>query len=447
MASLRTPCCQIGSELASAEEQAPGWAHLVALVPVDLPASARAYGAFQRARGVRAATTLRRLVLLYAQADWSLRLVAGGAALHGWGTRSHAALLARVRRTEAWLQALVGPACPAGGTPAARVRLLDASAVRRPGSTGTDWRLHLSLDLATNTWTGLAVTLVRAGETLTRHALAPGAIAVADAGYCHPAGLAQVHAAGAESVVRWAEQTLPLPTPSGAPLALAAWLRALPAGGVAEQAVQARPAAGPLALRLIALRLPPEAADRARAGVRRPAQKTGRTPSARSLERAGCVLLVTTLPAAWSAAAVLALYRLRWQIELTFQRLKSLWAFDAVRARQPALGTVDRLGTLLRALLAQRAAQPLPADTAGWFLRAERPLSAWRWEPLWREVVRQAVVGPAAPAQARERGRRLERYLCDAPRTRRQQAATARAALAAADRAAALPLELLRAVA
>ncbi len=56
-------------------------------------------------------------------------------------------------------------------------------------------------------------------------------------------------------------------------------------------------------------------------------------------------------------------------------------------------------------------------------------------------------MGPGSPAQARERGRRLERYLCDAPRTRRQQAATARAALAAADRAAALPLELIRAVA
>jgi hypothetical protein len=412
----------------------PAWEQLLSRLPADLAASARQYGAFQRARALRTATDLLRLVLLYAQAGWSLRRVAAWAVLHEWGDFSHVALRGRLVASEAWLRylvsGLVGLDRAAGLRRAGRVRLLDASAISRPGSPGTDWRLHLSVDLAAECFDGLDVTPVHGGETFTRHAMAPGDIVVGDAGYSHPAGLAHVEAAGATVVVRWAWQTLPLQTPTGAPDEPWRWLRTLPPGGVGERPVQVRTAAGPLALRLVVLRLPPEAAERARARVRRQAQKKGRPASARSLEQAGYVLLVTSLPAAtWSAAAVLALYRLRWQIELRFKRLKGLWDLDAVRARQPTLGTVYLLGTLLAALLAQRAAQPLPAETTEWFLRDERPVSRWRWDQLWQEVLRAAVRGGLEREQVLAHLGQLERTLCEGPRRRRSQATAARHAL------------------
>jgi hypothetical protein len=440
MTSLPGPCCHIERPAAS-ESGLPAaageadWEHILAVLPVDLAASARTYGAFQRARGVRSAADLLRLVLLYAQADWSLRQVGAWAALHAWGELSHVALLSRLKASEAWLRHLVGELVGLQRTASlarpGRVRLVDASAISRPGSTGTDWRLHLSVDLAAECIDGLEVTTVRGGETLTRHAVAPGDIVVGDAGYSHPAGLAHLHAAEAAVVVRWAWQSLPLETPAGQPLAPGDWLRELPPGGVAERAVQVRTTQGRLALRLVALRLPQEAADRARARVRRQAQKKGRPASARSLLLAGYVLLVTSLPAAtWDTSAVLALYRLRWQIELRFKRLKGLWQLAAVRARQPGLGAVYLLGTLLAALLAQRLAAPLPAAPAAWWGREERPVSRWRWDQLWHEVLSGAIRGPLPREQVLRRLDRLERYLCEGPRQRRLQAASACRALA-----------------
>jgi hypothetical protein len=41
-----------------------------------------------------------------------------------------------------------------------------------------------------------------------------------------------------------------------------------------------------------------------------------------------------------SAAEVVKLYRMRWQIELAFKRLKSLGGFAALRAREPQVGPI-----------------------------------------------------------------------------------------------------------
>src|SRR6266540_3887939 len=65
------------------------WAHLVRLVrlvrlvPDDIDATAHATGALQRRRAVGSAAALLWLVLAYAVAGWSLRLVAAVAAPRG----------------------------------------------------------------------------------------------------------------------------------------------------------------------------------------------------------------------------------------------------------------------------------------------------------------------------------------------------------------------------
>ena len=78
-------------------------------------------------------------------------------------------------------------------------------------------------------------------------------------------------------------------------------------------------------LRLIASRLPTEAANRARQRVRKAARRKGRTPKDETLLAAGFCMVITTLPQKhWSAQEVLLLYRCRWQIEWTFRRWKSI---------------------------------------------------------------------------------------------------------------------------
>ena len=84
-----------------------------------------------------------------------------------------------------------------------------------------------------------------------------------------------------------------------------------------------------LAMRLIVQRKTPEAAEAARLALRRAAAKKGKALDPRSLIAADFMIPATSLSrSGYSAKAVLAAYRLRWQIELAFKRLKSLLHID-----------------------------------------------------------------------------------------------------------------------
>jgi hypothetical protein len=188
---------------------------------------------------------------------------------------------------------------------------------------------------------------------------------------------------------------------------------------------------GRFPLRLIAQALPPEAAERARSRVRKKAHKRGRTPDAVNLFTAGFVLLLTNLPAqTWPAHEVLALYRVRWQIELHIKRLKSLLQLDHLRAQDPDLAQTYLLGKLLAALLMDQLAHQAARRVPHWFRGVSRPVSAWRLTALCWDHFRNALRGHIPLARILALLPQLERFFCDAPRKRRQQLAHARALLA-----------------
>jgi Transposase DDE domain len=78
-------------------------------------------------------------------------------------------------------------------------------------------------------------------------------------------------------------------------------------------------------MRLVAVKKPPQAAEAARRKARQTAQKGGHTISKATLTAADWVILVTSLDKEeFATDDVLALYRLRWRVELAFKRLKSV---------------------------------------------------------------------------------------------------------------------------
>ena len=189
-------------------------------------------------------------------------------------------------------------------------------------------------------------------------------MAVADRYYARPRELRPVLAAGADLIVRLGWNSLRLLAPGGGAFGLVA---ALDAAGEApaEHAVRVderRPDGATLALRLLIARLPDAAAERARRRLRRDAAKRGRTPDPRSLEAAGFVPLLTSLPQAeFPPGCVLALHRLRWQVELAFKRLKSLLGLGALPAKSADPARAWLWAKLILALLAEDAAGALAA--------------------------------------------------------------------------------------
>ena len=71
-----------------------------------------------------------------------------------------------------------------------------------------------------------------------------------------------------------------------------------------------------------------------------------------TLEDAAYIFVATNVPETIASdLQVLQLYRLRWPIELAFNRLKSILQFDALRAKDPELARTYLLGKLLGALI------------------------------------------------------------------------------------------------
>jgi IS4 transposase len=80
-----------------------------------------------------------------------------------------------------------------------------------------------------------------------------------------------------------------------------------------------------------------------------------------TLEAAAHVLLLTSLdPEDYPPARIGALYRLRWQLELAFKRLKSLLNLDALRAKDPDLARAWIYANLLAAFLIDNMIRPAP---------------------------------------------------------------------------------------
>jgi hypothetical protein len=81
--------------------------------------------------------------------------------------------------------------------------------------------------------------------------------------------------------------------------------------------------------------------------------------------------VLTTLPSQqMPAIGILGLYRVRWQIELLFKRLKSLLHLDALPSREGPTAKSWMLARLIAAALAQRLVQPAgPLSPWGYVLR------------------------------------------------------------------------------
>lgn len=338
------------------------WPSIVSRIAglVDLEASARCHGALLRRRGVRSAADLLHLALLYGPGGLSLRSAASLAAELGIAELCDVSLLDRLRRSGPWLAAILEqlladkrkrrPASDRLAQGRFRLVLVDGSTVSSPGSQGSDWRLHGRYEPGRGGFTDLRITQATTAEALHHVALGPGDIVVQDRGYARAANFAHAEAQGSDFITRIGWHSVRLYDAAGKAFDL---LAALPAAGEAIVAHAVRIGARQgIPARLILLRKPPAAREAEHRRLRRKASRKGQAPDPRTIRAVGFVMLLTSLPAEdASAAEVAGLYRLRWQIELAFKRLKSLAGFDALRADDPDLVRAWLLAHLIAVVL------------------------------------------------------------------------------------------------
>jgi len=335
----------------------------------DFEATARLRGAFKRPREVKSATALFRLAMAYGGCGMSLRETCAWAAAVGLADLANPSLLERLCKAAPWLGDIVAALishreqAPVGRWAGYRLRALDGTSISEPGADGTTWRLHVGYDLATGQVDQITLTDGRGAENLQRLAYQPGDIVLADRCYARPRDLRPVIDAGAHFIVRMGWNALRLLKPDdGTPFDLFAALAAQ-TGQEGEVAVSLDDglSAERLNLRLVIRRKSDEEAEAEKKRLIKEAKRKGKTIDPRSLQAAHYIMLLTSLPAdIFPFTDVLAIYRFRWQIELSFKRMKSLAGLDQLEAKKPELAHAWIFAKLIAFLIAEQNAGQVP---------------------------------------------------------------------------------------
>jgi len=87
-------------------------------------------------------------------------------------------------------------------------------------------------------------------------------------------------------------------------------------------------------LRICAIKIPDDRLAKVERRLKRNDSKRQRQTSKEALDMAKFVVVVTALPNTISADEIIYLYRLRWQVEIYFKRLKSIIDFGNVPLRR-----------------------------------------------------------------------------------------------------------------
>lgn len=341
-----------------------GWQQVLSLLPEDIEQSARKDKAIFRMRKIRDAGSLLRIILAYCLSGMSSRELSSWLANQDLPSMSSIALLQRLRWSAYWLACLLAQMLeeyavkPEVALAGRNIVIQDASSVSRPGSEGTDRRIHLSFGLAPYRVTALELTDASGGETFTRMDVGPGDVVLADRGYAHRRGIWYVVSHQSDVVVRINYHDVPLVDERGNPFDIIEHLKSMK-GQIAEWDVSTRAderqETPRIRVRLVVKRLDPESAARERKHIKERARKKHQQISSERLIAAEFILVFTTLSVEEASSEdVMDLFRYRWQIEVVFHRLKSIVKLDELPPCSDELLDTILLGRLIGALLIEK---------------------------------------------------------------------------------------------
>ena len=222
-----------------------------------------------------------------------------------------------------------------GHTGQLRLLAIDASTVQERAAIQTTYRLHTSIDLVTLQVQQMRITDDKTAEGVNNFELREGDIVLLDRGYNHNRLLVPLIDRGADIILRYNPHGLCLYEQADLSSKIN-WMQRL-REYTTDQSFQVyllhQGKAIPCWLHAHALSA--EQAAESRRKVKATAKSKGQTASDKRLLLAGWVLVLTSIaPDVLSFDSICNLYRTRWQIELAFKRMKSLFTTDQVPSKK-----------------------------------------------------------------------------------------------------------------
>lgn len=344
------------------------WEILKRFLPEGWENKASELGALARRRKIKTADTLLRVLLIHLADGKSLRSTAAYAQESKLCEISDTALLHRLSASGEWLRwlslellkTIQNAPIQQEKAKRYRIRLVDGTSICEPGSTGTDWRIHYSIQLSTLKCDTFKITANKIGESFQRYPVKEDDILIGDRGYCQRNGIMHVMHNKGQVLVRFHSTSLPLYDSKSKEWPILEHLRALKEGDIGDWDVWFKNPVGKDLVkgRICALKKSKEAAERARKQAQREASRKGHQIKAETLEHAEYVTVFTTINRhEFKGEDILSLYRGRWQIELIFKRLKGIIGLGHLPKHEEESCIAWLYGKMTVALLVERLYQ------------------------------------------------------------------------------------------
>ena len=310
-------------------------------LPVEWEAKAKELKAFQRVGEIKTAGELLMLNLLHMTAGGSFQGTSSMVRLTAEMSLTKNAVYERIQKSGDWLKWLGRGICAGSGymseKPAwlgeRKVQLVDASDVSLKGSKKSDWRLHYVFDLFGYSNTRCDVTTNKEGEKLTRYdCFTKNDIVMGDRIYCTIQGIEHLKKSESDYILRFKSKAFTLYDENGETIDLLSKIRHLgeleSAGADCFYKVNGKLCP----IRICAMKKEAKAAEQAKRKTKEKARRQQKkTATVETLELNEYIVLATSLD--YDDEKIFELYRARWQIELVFRRLKSIFGFAEVPSK------------------------------------------------------------------------------------------------------------------
>lgn len=309
---------------------------LCMFLPKGWMKKAKELGAFSRAREFSSPKVLLRTLLIHLITGKSLKETVLEAKLGKLCSISHVALSLRLQKCREWFHWMNETILKEQGvivqTPGYLKdyipKAVDASVVSEHGSTGTDWRLHYSMNLFELKTDQYKLTDPEQGESLSNFEIKEREIWIGDRAYCSYIGIKHVHDNGGEFVLRYRSNGIKL-LQNGKEFNLQKQLSSLKLKDIGEWQLEGtrKDTKQTIPLRLIAIKKSKVKQEESVKKYVAQLKKRGKPIYEDTLELQKYIIVVSSLPNTITAEQILDLYRKRWQIEIKFKRMKSILGF------------------------------------------------------------------------------------------------------------------------
>jgi hypothetical protein len=312
-------------------------------LPEGYEQAAKETGAFKQAREVKSGRDLMHLILLYIVHGMSYIEVSVVAKLKGIAQISDVAFMGRFSgsgKLMKWLLEKLQPEATAQYKKPEKftgyaIKADDASVVSTGGKVRTRYRLHYTIDIFEMKSVQYKLTPYETGESLTNFEIKPGDLHITDRMYGTKKSMEHCLSGGGDFISRIKKGAFDIYDVFGKEkLNLVGELRKLAEDGILDMECRFKNSKGKyVPIRICAMKKP---------------KNTHENPKTDTKFMNNFIVVVTSLLDfdKFSGKDILDVYRLRWQVELYFKRLKSLLGFGDIPTK-----TTQNVETWLNAKL------------------------------------------------------------------------------------------------